>query len=85
MKLKTLVLLGLALLVVACSPLTIENYQQLKMGMAQTEVEGVIGTADKCDKSLGTLNCIWGQENGRHIKINFVAGKAIMFAHEGLQ
>jgi hypothetical protein len=85
MKLKTLIILTTALLVVACSRLTTENYKQLKMGMAQAEVENIIGSADKCDKSLGTLSCIWGEQNGRHIKVSFVADKAIMFAHEGLE
>lgn len=81
---KLFVLLPM-LLLSGCSKLTKANYDQLEVGMSQQEIEAIIGTADSCDKTLGTLNCIWGKKDGKHVSINFVGDKAITFSYDGLQ
>lgn len=77
-------LLGLMLTLAACSKLNLENYEALKMGMDKTQVESIIGGASECTETLGSESCIWGSETGKHIKINFVADKAVLFSHDGL-
>ncbi len=75
----------LLLLVVGCSRLTKENYDALKMGMELSEVESIIGGASECSETVGTKSCHWGDLDGKHVKINFVAGKAVTFSYEGLE
>lgn len=81
---KALLVLVTALSLSACSKLTSENYEQLKMGMSLAEVESVLGGADECSETLGTKSCIWGDENGTHIKVSFVADNAATFSNNGL-
>ncbi|WP_218309481.1 outer membrane protein assembly factor BamE [Alteromonas antoniana] len=73
-----------ALLLAGCSKLNKENYDKLETGMSQAEVEAVIGTADNCSKSMGTVSCLWGDENGKNVKVVFMADKAIGFSYDGL-
>jgi hypothetical protein len=73
--------LGLA----ACSKLNMENYEQLELGMEMGEVEGLIGTATDCSETLGTQSCYWGAKDAANIQVNFIAGKAITFSHDGLK
>ena len=68
-----------------CSKLNKENYDRLKMGMEQAEVEAILGKASECEKALGSLNCYWGKKDGKFINIKFVAGNAVMFDHEGIE
>jgi hypothetical protein len=84
-KLKLIGILLLSFALAACSKLNLENYEQLKLGMEMNEVEGLIGGASDCSEALGTQSCYWGDTGGVHIKINFVAGKAITFSHDGLK
>ncbi|MEW9798223.1 DUF3862 domain-containing protein [Alteromonas sp. CYL-A6] len=80
------ILIGAAVLLLAgCSKLNIENYEKLEAGMSQAEVEAIIGSADNCSKTLGTLACIWGDEKATHIKIGFIGDKAVTFSYEGLE
>ena len=69
MKAKLIAVVCGALALSACSKLTKENYDKLEMGMSQEEVEAVIGSADNCGKTMGTLACTWGDENAKHVKI----------------
>ena len=65
MKIKSILLvLPLILLLAACSKLTKENYEKLEAGMSQKEVNAIIGAADNCNTTLGTVSCIWGDEKG---------------------
>lgn len=73
------------LLLTGCSKLTKENYQQLKAGMSYEEVTAIIGKATRCEDSLGTNRCVWGDENGTHVKINFISDTALLFSQKGLQ
>lgn len=69
----------------ACSKLNKENYEQLKMGMSQEEIQGVIGKPDNCSETMGTKSCIWGNEDATHIKVTFVADNAATFSNNGLK
>ena len=69
----------------ACSKLTMENYQQLKLGMEISEIEGLIGSASDCSATMGTQSCLWGAKDGANIKVNFIAGKAVTFTNDGLE
>lgn len=80
---KKIIALAILLLVAGCSKLTLENYQQLKVGMAFSQVTAVIGDPAQCEEALGTRKCQWGDES-RSIKVTFLADKAVLFSHQGL-
>ncbi len=84
MKIHFIALALGALLLTGCSKLNKENYDKLETGMSQEEVEAVIGGADECSKTMGTVSCIWGDENGKNVKVVFMADKAIGFSYDGL-
>ena len=79
-----MVLLG-AFALTGCSKLTKENYDMLEMGMTQEEVETILGSADNCGKTLGTLACVWGNEEAKHVKVVFMGDKAVTFTYDGLK
>jgi hypothetical protein len=81
---KKLSLLSMLLLLTACSKLSMDNYQLLKVGMEYDEVTQVIGAPTQCEETLGTRNCIWGND-AQLIKATFIAQKAVMFSHKGLK
>ncbi len=81
---KLLVILSV-LTLTACSKVTAENYDKLKLGMSMEEVEAVIGSADNCSETLGTKSCIWGDEKNSYIKVSFVADNAATFSKGGLK
>ena len=81
MKKVSLVLL--VLLLSACSKLNMENYQQLKTGMTYDEVTTIIGKPNACEEALGTRTCVWGDDK-TEIKAAFLADKAMLFSHKGL-
>ncbi|WP_420935725.1 DUF3862 domain-containing protein [Alteromonas sp. A081] len=85
MKLKTSALIIGMLALSACSKLSKDNYDRLEMGMTQEEVESIIGSADHCGKTMGTMACTWGNEDASYIKIIFMADKAITFNYSGLK
>ena len=85
MKLATyLFTIASIVLLSACSKITKENYDKLELGMSKEEVQAVIGGSDSCDESLGTLTCVWGNKDGKHIKVRFVADAAITYSNSGL-
>jgi len=84
MILKRLVILSLLLTLSACSKLTKENYDALEVGMTRNEVEAIIGGADNCSETLGTMSCVWGNEQGKHVKALFMADKAVSYSFNGL-
>ena len=73
------------LLLSGCTKLTKVNYDKIEMGMVKSDIEIVLGPADSCDKLFGTYTCIWGDPKGRHIEIRFIAGRASVFSHDGLE
>ncbi|AMN11484.1 DUF3862 domain-containing protein [Alteromonas macleodii] len=55
------------------------------MGMSQDEVEAILGSADNCGKTMGTMACTWGNEDSKHVKIVFMGDKAVTFTYDGLK
>jgi hypothetical protein len=83
-QMKHILLGGLiALLLTGCSKLNRENYDKLQMGISYTQASSILGKAERCDDTLGTTSCIWGNE-GKNIKIRFIADKATFFSSEGI-
>ena len=82
---KSMALVALVLSVAACSKLNKENYDLLKMGMSQEEVEAIIGSPENCSEALGTKSCLWGDEEGTYIKVSFVGDNAATFSNNGLK
>jgi hypothetical protein len=84
MKLFLLVLLTSLLFTTGCSKVTKENYGKLKMGMEYREVTALLGKPDKCEESMASKSCIWG--NGtRNITVNFLGDKAMVFSCTGIK
>lgn len=71
------------MLLAACSKVTLENYDRLKIGMDYDEVVAMIGDPTECSEALGTRACRWGN-NRRNIKVTFFGSKATLFSAEGL-
>lgn len=80
---KKTIVCALVLFLAGCGKLSIENYNQLKVGMSYQEVTAVIGEANSCEEIIGTRSCVWGDDQ-KSIKAGFVADKAIAFSHKGL-
>ncbi len=79
-----LILIGLIVLTLsACTKLTRENFDRVKVGMDYQEVTAILGEADSCDKALGTMNCVWGDKS-KNITIKFVADKVVLPTAEGI-
>ena len=60
MKIRTLCAMGLLLVMLGCSKITLENYNKISMGMSYDEVTQLIGSPDTCDDVMGVRNCLWG-------------------------
>jgi len=84
MNVRTVLAMGLWLLMVACSKLTIENYNQVTAGMRYEEVTQLLGKPDACDDVMGVRNCRWGDDK-RSVHVSFVAGKVLLFSSSNLQ
>ena len=84
-KIKLLITATLLLtfFTIACSKVTQENYEKIKMGMTYQEVVEILGKAQECDSAVGVTNCKWGNDE-KYIKINFVADKVILLSAKGL-
>ncbi|WP_333796529.1 DUF3862 domain-containing protein [Rheinheimera sp.] len=80
---KKIITAALLLSLAACSKLSMDNYQQLKTGMSYNEVTAIIGEPASCEEALGTRTCLWGDDN-KQIKAAFLAEKAMLFSHKGL-
>ncbi len=79
MNKRTVVAMGLALMLLGCGKLTLENYDQIKMGMRYDEVTGLLGSPESCDDLMGVRSCIWGDEK-QSVNVNFVSGKVLLFS-----
>ena len=71
------------LLLAACNSLTVDNYDRLKVGMTYEQVSDIIGKTKSCEEQLGTRTCVWG-DDARQIKVVFIANRATLFSHKGL-
>lgn len=80
---KKLLIIAAMLSLTACSKVTIENYEKIKIGMDKSEVVAMLGEADNCvEKTLHT-NCVWGND-AKHIKITLVSNKVTLYSKTGL-
>lgn len=80
---KVCAVLAMSLLLAACNSLSVANYDRLKVGMSYEEVSNIIGGTEGCNEALGTRTCTWGDAE-KQIKVIFVAGRATLFSHKGL-
>jgi len=83
-KIQTVLLLGLTLVILGCSKLTLENYNKIEVGMKYDEVTQLIGQPDHCDDVMGVRSCQWGDEK-RSIHVNFLAGQVLLFSSDNLK
>lgn len=81
---RTVLAIGLALVLLGCSKLTLENYNQLEAGMAYDDVTALLGKPAQCDDVLGVRNCTWGDET-RSVSVSFVGGKVLLFSATNLK
>lgn len=84
MTIRSLVATSLVLLLLGCSKLTLENYDQIGVGMVYDDVTQLIGPPDRCDDVLGVRNCQWGDEK-RSVQVSFVGGKVLLFSSSNLR
>ncbi len=84
MKRPSFALMLLWVLLAACSKVTMENYDRLKVGMTFSEVKQLLGDPAKCDEVIGVRSCEWG-EASRQIKINFVGDRLVLHSATGLK
>ena len=84
MKIRTVLTLGVLLLALGCSKLTLDNYNKITTGMSYEEVTRLIGSPDSCDDVMGVRNCVWGDEK-RSVNVSFVGGKVLLFASNNLK
>lgn len=74
----------LALLLGACSKLTLANYDRVKVGMDFEEVTRLIGEPAHCDEALGLRSCHWGDDH-RSADITFAGGKVLLASAKNLK
>lgn len=84
---------AVGLLLVGCAPsrVTIENYDQIKDGMSQSEVETILGKPNKTEGggfSLGDFDAggrvlVW-KDGDRRIIVTIASGKVILKVQKGL-
>ena len=84
MKTRSILAVGVILLMLGCSRVTLENYNKLTVGMRYEEVIQLLGSPDRCDDMMGVRACQWGDEK-RSIHVNFIAGKVLLFSSSNLQ
>lgn len=51
--------------------------------MDYEEVIKIFGETDDCSGALGIKSCKWGNDE-KYVKVNFAAGKVVMFSSYGL-
>lgn len=73
-----------ALLLCACSKLTLANYDRVKVGMAYEEVTSLLGEPKQCDETLGLRACRWGNDQ-RSVDITFAGGKVLIASAKNLK
>jgi hypothetical protein len=84
MKMNRLLILLAVIALAACSKLTMENYDKLKIGMPYEEVVNIIGSPDKCSDVMGVKNCQWGNEK-RSVNVTFAGNKVLFLTSNGLK
>ncbi len=67
----------------ACSKLTVENYNRIKIGMDYAEVVKILGNASECDSIFNAKNCVWN-DGKKNVTIKFVADKVVILTSGNL-
>ena len=80
---KKLLIIAATLSLAACSKVSLENYEKIKVGMDKTEVETILGSADNCVETTLHTNCVWGDE-AKNIEITLVSDKVTLYSKHGL-
>ncbi|PAY02846.1 DUF3862 domain-containing protein [Pseudoalteromonas sp. HM-SA03] len=81
---KKLLTAAALLTLAGCSKINLENYNKIEVGMDKTEVENILGSADKCEEKTLHTNCIWGSED-KHIKVTLLSDKVTLYSKKGLE
>jgi len=81
---RLLALVLLVLVASACSRLTVENYDRLRVGMRYEEVREVLGPPTRCSDLLTVRSCTWGDDT-RYVRVSFVADQVVVFHAENLR
>lgn len=77
-------LVAAALALAACSRLSVENYDKLRVGMKYDEVKAILGAPSGCSDLLTVKSCTWGDKR-RYVQVSFVADQVILFNAENLR
>lgn len=82
--LRILGVAALALALAACTKLTVENYDRIKVGMSYDEVKRLLGEPARCSDLMTVRSCTWGNES-RHVQVNFIADQVVLFSSSNLR
>ncbi|MEO2265781.1 outer membrane protein assembly factor BamE domain-containing protein [Pseudoalteromonas pernae] len=83
MKKSLFVGIAAALTLTACSKVTLENYEQLEVGMDRAEVEALLGSPSACEEKTLHTNCVWGSDS-KNIQVTLVSDKVTLYSEKGL-
>ena len=81
---KKLITAAALVTLVGCSKVNLENYNKIEVGMDKTEVEKILGSADKCEEKTLHTNCVWGSEE-KNITVTLLSNKVTIYSKKGLQ
>lgn len=81
---RCLLLIVSVALLAACSRLTQENYDRLKVGMGYDEAVTILGKPDSCSEALVAKSCIWGNDR-KNMTVNFIGNKIILYSSTGIK
>ncbi|MHB0774742.1 hypothetical protein [Halomonas sp. WWR20] len=79
-----LMLVGMTGLAGCAGRLTMDNYEQLEVGMARDRVESILGEPSHCSGAAMVASCRWGSGR-RFIQAQFIGDKAITYQYQGLK
>ena len=80
----SIVLVCAFLQLTACSKMTQENYDRLKVGMEYSQAVSLLGEPQECNAVLNAKNCTWGDDK-RSIQAKIVADKVVWLSSKGLK
>jgi hypothetical protein len=80
---KKCLIIAAALSLAACSKVSLENYEKIKIGMDKTELETILGSADNCVEKTLYTHCIWGDDT-KHIEITLVSNTVTLYSKHGV-
>ncbi len=83
-SLRLILVLACLALLFGCSKLTMENYQQIKVGLEYPAVVEILGKPDNCSEALFVRNCIWGNEK-KNITVSFLNNQVILLTSTNLR